>query len=443
MADAAPKPPVDGGTSSGDPYFPRMGDAGYDALHYDIALRYRPSTKRLAAVTTVRLRPSVALRSFALDLRGLKVSAVSVDGRRARFHQSTQKLRVRPAAPLVRGRAVSVRIAYSGTTGRPIDDTDSLFGWVSTPEGALVVSEAYGAPTWYPVNDSPADKATYSFAVTVPRDREAVTNGLPVGRPVTKQGWTTYRYREASPMASYLATVAIGDYTIVHYVKDGLTYVTAVDDGLTPTKRTETLAALSRQSSMIAYFSKRFGPYPFTSAGAVVDRFEIGYDLETQSRPIFSTVATEEAVAHETTHQWFGDSVTPKRWKDIWLNEGFATYGMWLWSRHEGRTTFAKEEARLRAIPATDELWKGKVADPKASTLYDQLVYDRAALALVQLQERVGMPTFTRILRAWASTYRHRNASTADFVALAEKTSGQDLTAFFRTWLHTAGKPAF
>lgn len=443
MAEAAPKPPVDGGTSSGDPYFPRMGDSGYDALHYDIALRYRPSTRRFAAVTTVRVRPKVALRSLAFDLRGLTVSAVSVDGTRARFSQSSRKVRVRPATPLARGDAAAVRITYAGTTGRPIDDTDSLFGWVSTPEGALVVSEAYGAPTWYPVNDSPADKATYSFAITVPKDREAVANGVPVGDPVTAKGWRTFRYRETSPMASYLATVAIGDYTVVHFTKRGLRYVTAYDDGLAAAKQAESLAAISKQPAMIAYYSKLFGAYPFTSAGAIVDRFEIGYDLETQTRPIFSTGASESTVAHHTAHQWFGDSVTPRRWKDIWLNESFATYGEWLWERHEGRTTIAAQVARLRALPATDDLWDGKVGDPKAPTLYDPLVYDRGALALALLQQKVGLPTFLRILRTWATDHRYGNASTKDFIALSERISKQDLGAFFHTWLYTTGKPTF
>ena len=134
-----------------------------------------------------------------------------------------------------RARGDRARDATPGRPGGPIDNTDSLFGWISTPHGALVASEAYGAPTWYPVNDSPADKAAYTFTVTVPKGKQVVANGLPVGRPKTHKGWTTYRYAETTPMASYLATVDIGDYAITRFTKGGLPYLTAVDQHLTGT----------------------------------------------------------------------------------------------------------------------------------------------------------------------------------------------------------------
>lgn len=441
-AQAATPAAVDGGASAGDPYYPAVGDTGYDALHYDIALRYRPSTRKLTAVTTIRLRPLVALKSLALDLRGLHVSAVTVDGRPARFHQSSDKLRVRPTRALGRGRTATVRVTYSGTTGRPVDNTDSLFGWISTPHGALVASEAYGAPTWYPVNDSPSDKAGYSFTVAVPKGKQVVANGLPVGGPVTHKGWTTYRYAETTPMASYLATVDIGDYAIARFRKGGLPYLTAVDRHLTGAARTASLAAIAKQPAIIAYFAKRFGPYPFTAAGSIVDSFDIDYALETQTRPIYSPSADETTVAHETAHQWFGDSVTPKRWADIWLNEGFATYAEWLWDQHAGITTFAKEVQRLRDTPASDDLWTGAVADPGVAHIYDDLVYDRGALALIELQDRIGTPTFDRLLRTWATVHRHGTGTTAQFIALAERLSKQDLSSFATTWLYSAGKPS-
>lgn len=442
-AEASTHDPVDGGASSGDPYYPTLGDSGYDALHYDIALRYRPSSRSLSAVTSIRLRPSIALTSLALDLRGLNVSSATVDGRPARFSQTAEKLRVRPATPLARGRAVTVRVAYSGTTGRPVDNTDSLFGWISTPNGALVASEPYGAPTWFPVNDSPVDKARYSFTVTVPEGKQAVANGLPTGQSVTRRGWTTYRYTETAPMASYLATVDIGDYTIHRFRKSGLPYLTAVDEHLTGTARTESLAAIAKQPAIIAWFAKRFGPYPFSSAGSIVDSFDIGYALETQTRPIYSPSADESTVAHETAHQWFGDSVTPRHWKDIWLNEGFATYAEWLWDEHAGITTFEKEVQRLRDTPASADVWGREVADPGPAHLFDDAVYDRGGLTLVLLERKVGTPVFQRLLRTWATTHRYGSGTTEEFIALAERLSHQDLGSFFHTWLDTTGKPAF
>jgi aminopeptidase N len=446
IADAAPKPSkdgVDGGTSAGDAYLPRQGDTGYDALHYGIALQYSPTTRKLDAVTTIRLRPTARLRSFALDLRGLHVSKVTVDGERATFRQSDEKLRVRPADVLRRGKVVSVRVAYSGRTGQPVDNTDSLFGWVSTDDGALVVSEAYGAPTWFPVNDTPADKATYTITATVPKGSDAVANGRMVGKPTSRDGWRTFRYREDSPMSSYLATVAIGDYDLTRYTVGGLPFLAAIDPEIPAAAKATSEAAVARQPAMIDYFSKQFGPYPFSSAGAIVDRFDIGYSLETQTRPTFSVSATEEDMARHTAHQWFGNSVTLRRWTDIWLNEGLSTYGEWLWVRHTGAATFDDQVARLRAVPADDDLWKRKVGDPGVDDMYDELVYQRGALTLVMLQRKVGMSTMRKILRTWAAEHRYGTATTKQFIELSERLSGQDLDDFFRTWLYTAGKPSF
>jgi aminopeptidase N len=293
------------------------------------------------------------------------------------------------------------------------------------------------------VNDSPADKARYSFTVAVPHGKQVVANGLPVGRPSTRAGWTTYRYAESSPMASYLATVDIGDYTISRFHRGGLPYLTAVDEHLTGAARTRSLAAIAKQPAIIAWFAKRFGAYPFTSAGSIVDSFDIEYALETQTRPIYSPAADESTVAHETAHQWFGDSVTPRYWKDIWLNEGFATYAEWLWDQHAGGTTIDQQVQRLRAKPASDALWSKPVADPGPAGIYDDVVYERGALTLVQLERRIGTPTFFRLLRTWAATHRYGNGTTEEFTALAARLSGQDLDAFFTTWLRSAGKPTF
>jgi aminopeptidase N len=430
-----------GGSSSGDPYFPGLGNTGYDARSYHLDLRYRPATRRLRGVATIRLAPRVDLSSFNLDLRRLRVRSVLVNGRRAAFSQGGGELVVDPARNLPEGRVAVAEIRYRGTTGRPVDNTGSLFGWVSTRDGAVVASEAYGAPTWYPVNDTPRDKARYSFRVTVPKARVVVANGLPVGRPVTRRGWTTYRWAESSPMASYLATVCIGDYAVRSYRAGGLRYVDAVDRDLPAGVRAMTRRALARQPAITAYLSRHFGRYPFTSAGAIVDDDSLGYALETQTRSLYTGGADEDTVAHEIAHQWYGNSVTPRRWTDIWLNEGFATYAAWMWEEHTGGTTVAENAAEVLATPEADSMWGLPPGDPGAEHLYAPAVYLRGALTLYELRERIGAQPFAALLRRWAAEHRHRNAGTPALVALAEEVSGQDLDAFFQTWLYTPGKP--
>ncbi|ROQ64351.1 peptidase M1-like protein [Rathayibacter sp. PhB152] len=442
LADTAVKAGTSGGTSSGDPYFPGLGSSGFDALSYSLFLTYDPAPRALTGRAVVTLLPTQELSSFSFDLRGLTVSKVSVNTKGAAFTQVGDELTITPSRSLKKGAPALVDIRYAGTTGNPVDGTGAPYGWWSTDDGALVASEPDGASTWYPVNDSPADKARYSFTLTVPEGRTAVANGVPVGSPVTRNGWTTSSWVETSPMASYLAMVNIGDYDLVRSRAGGVVSIDAVDRDITGEARSSTEAALARQGEIIDYFTGVFGAYPFRSGGAVVDDEEIGYALETQGRSFYSGSADTSTVAHEISHQWFGDSVTPRLWSDIWLNEGFATYAEWLWAEHDGGPTVEESAAEVAAIPADDPFWATKVADPGALGLFDSPIYARGGLTLVELRSTIGDEAFGTLLQRWAAENRYGNVTTADLQDLAESVSGQDLTAFFDTWLSTPSKPA-
>ncbi len=454
-ASAAPaaRPPVlgqpvvgqPGGSWAGDPYFPSMGATGYDALTYHLDLDYDPvdaTSGTLDATALLTLRPTKTLSSFNLDLRGLDVSSVRVNGLRADFTHEGGDLTVTPRWPLLKHVPAIVQISYGGTTGRPVDAEGSLYGWVSTADGAMVVNEPDGAPTWFPVNDDPNDKAIYTFDITVPKGKAAVANGVQIGTPKTRAGRTTYRWFESSPMASYLTTATIGDFDITTTRGPrGIPIVNAVDRDVTPANRATSEASLAKQADMIAFFSDHFGRYPFASAGAIVDDDSVGYALETQSRAVYSRSASEGTVAHEIAHQWYGNSVSPHRWSDIWLNEGFATYAAWMWGEHTGGRTVEARAAAVYATPATSGLWTTVMADPGPLNLFAGAVYDRGALTLHELRKKIGDDDFATLLKAWARDYRYGNATTADLVALAESISGQDLSAFFETWAFTPEKP--
>jgi aminopeptidase N len=435
--------PVAGGASGGDPYFPAAGNGGYDVAHYDLNLRYDPASRALSATANLAATATTALRSFNLDLRDLTVSRVTVNGRPATFSQADGELVVTPRSPLPARRPFVVSVAYAGTTGQPEDITGALYGWVSFDDGAFVGNEPEGASTWYPVNDVPYDKATYSFDVTVPAGTVAVGNGELVSKR-TKRGWTTWRWVAADPMASYLSMAATGDYELTtSRTPSGLPIINAVDRDLSAADRATTEASLAQQPAMIAFYSRLFGRYPFTSFGAVVDDDdEADYALENQTRPIYSGAPSEGTVAHELAHQWYGDKVTPKQWKDIWLNEGFATYAEWLWNEHRGGDTVQESFDAAYARPATSRFWQVLPADPGAEDLFAGAVYDRGAMTLHVLRATIGDRAFFTVLRRWAARDEQRPATTAQFVALAERVSGRRLDALFDTWLYTAGKPA-
>ncbi|HEY0698913.1 MAG TPA: M1 family metallopeptidase, partial [Micromonospora sp.] len=422
----------------GDDYFPLAGNGGYDVRRYRLDLRYQPATRALSGVATVEAVAHRRLSRFDLDLRGFTVASVTVGGHPARYDRDGQELRITPRRPLAPGRRFTVVVRYAGTTGRPTDATGALYGWVSTPDGAFVANEPDGAPTWFPVNDHPTDKATYEFRITVPAGRTAVANGDLVGRRTTG-GWSTFVWRAAEPMASYLATVAIGDYTLRRGTgPGGLPIVDAIDRDLGP----DADAGLARTPEMIRFFSRLFGRYPFGSFGAIVDDdTDAGYALETQTRPLYAGPPDESTVAHELAHQGFGDSVSPRRWRDIWLNEGFATYAEWLWDEHTGGPSPAERFAVLYAEPADSGLWDPPPGDPGPERLFAGAVYLRGAMTLQVLRDRLGDQLFFRLLRAWHTAHSGGTAGTADFVRLAERMSGRSLAGLLQRWLYVPGKP--
>ena len=449
LAGAAPGRPgepryVEGADGAGDPYFPLAGNGGIDVLHYDLDLTYHlpdpepaPLEGQLDGVATIELRATQDLHRFNLDLRGLTASEVVVDGKSMRFDQVDNELRISPRPKLKTGDEVTVEITYGGTTTRPTDVEGALYGWVTTRDGAMVVSEPDGSATWFPVSDHPTDKATYAYEITVPEGSVAVANGLLEGSE-TQDGWTTWTWDAPDPMAAYLATATVGDFELDTYTAaNGTPIIDAVDPSLPPANS----ANLALTSDMLVFFEEAFGPYPFNSYGAIVDDDSVGYALETQTRSFFSRNAGEGTVAHELAHQWMGNHVSPGRWADIWLNEGWATYSSWMWSEEQGRATAQENFEDVLAIPADNGFWDVIVADPGPLCLFCGAIYDRGAATLHALRVEIGDEAFFELAKAWVEQFGGGTATTADFTALAEEISGQDLEPFFQVWLHDAQKP--
>jgi aminopeptidase N len=422
-----------GSGTSGDPYFPAAGDGGYHAADYDLDLSFVPDTGRLTGVATMRATATQSLSRFDEDLSGLKVSRVSVDGRRAVFSQSGGKVIITPVHGNPIGTRFTVVTHYAGTPQSDQDAAFGTYGWVPTNNGAVALPEPDGASTWYPVNDSIDDKATYRIQVTVPAGLTAMANGTEVAAHGNTTTWV-----ENHPMAPYLATVAIGDFKVQKGMAGRIPIVTAVD----PSVATQS-GINSATAAVLGWETGLLGRYPFDSAGGVVASALLGYGVETQTRPIYAGFDPDNVtIAHDLAEQWFGDSVTPETWRDVWLNEGFATYMEWLWSEQHGGQTAAEHFAEEYGEPADSPLFTVEPGNPGRNQIFGPAVYDRGAMALQELRNAVGDHTFFAILRAWVRRYRDRVADTADFVALARKMSGKALGPMFHSWLYTTGKPS-
>ncbi len=433
---------VHGSAGVGDPFFPRAGNGGYDVSHYRLALRYTPAGNRLRATAAIKAVATEGLSRFDLDLRGLRVSSVSVDADPADFRRRGQELLVTPRRPLPGGEPFKVRVRYRGSPRPVIDPDGSKDGWIPTNDGAFVADEPQGAPTWFPCDDHPTDKATYEFRVTVPAGVVAVANGKLKYR-IRGRRHTTFVWREGSPMATYLATATIGRFEVSRSRADGSPSYVAV----APARTAAAAPVLAKLPAILRLWGRKFGDYPFAATGAIVDHApSVGYALETQTRPLFDTVPDQATLAHELAHQWFGDDVTPRRWRDIWLNEGFATWAEWYWAQHTGgRSTGAVFDALYAVGRGDTAFWNPPPADPgKPENLFDGTIYERGGMALEALRQKVGAKVFFRILRDWVSMHRYGNASTRQFIDLAELDSGMDLRGFLRAWLYRPiqrGKP--
>jgi len=444
VANAAGTP---GAPGAGDAYFPDYGNGGYDVQHYDIRLRYQPKTGQLSGTTTILAESTQELSRFNLDF-ALKVSSVQVNNRAATFTtEGDHELVVTPAREIPKGGKLTVVVKYTDIPSEV--KVKGLTNWTRTADGALAVNEPESAWWWYPSNDHPTDKATFDVSVLAPDDVQVLSNGTLTDVPTpTIKGWDRWNWRSTKPQATYLTYVAIGKYDIeTDTAPDGSPIINAFSDSLGEFDGAAR-ASINRTNEILEAEEKWFGKYPFEARGGVAaPPGSLGFALETQTRPVYDgrfwrRGVNTYVVAHENAHQWFGDAVSVAQWSNIWLNEGFASYAEWLWSEHEGEGTPQELfDFTYASYPADDPFWQVLPGDPGSGKVFDNAVYDRGALTLQALRVQIGDDAFFELLQTWVQEHKYSTGTTDEFIALAEKLSGQQLDSLFKTWLFTAGRP--
>ncbi|MFB7504800.1 M1 family metallopeptidase [Streptomyces broussonetiae] len=447
LAAAAPAEPL----GVGDRLYPYLGNPGYDVASYDLSFTYPGrNDKPLEAVTTIDARTTADLERINLDFAHGTVRSVEVDGHPADFTSAGEDLVVTPDHPLSEGSWTRITVRH---TSDPVPAKDQDGGWVRTSDGLAMANQADAAHLVFPCNDHPSDKAMFTFHVTAPNAYTVVANGLPAGAD-RGASTTTWTYRTQHPMATELAQVSIGRSAVVHHDgPDGL----AVRDVVPAADQKALDPWLAKTPDQIAWMESKVGKFPFETYGVLMAQASTGFELETQTlslfeknlftEPAYPKWYVESVMVHELSHQWFGDSVSPRTWSDVWLNEGHATWYEALYAEEKAHRPM---EDRMKLAYASSDRWReagGPPALPKAPApgqkigIFRPNIYDGAALVLYALRQEIGRQAFERLERVWVRVHRDSTATTADFAQLASTISGRDLSGFFKAWLYGEKTP--
>ncbi|MFI6938761.1 M1 family metallopeptidase [Streptomyces sp. NPDC050418] len=430
--------------AAADPYFPDNGDLRYRVHRYELDLDYRPGPNRLSGTARISaIAGRAPVGEFQLNLGDFRIGRIRVDGRAAHYTHRGGRLRIKPSKSLPAGKAFTVDVHYSGNP-KPVNSPWGGLGWEELTDGALVASQPVGAPSWYPCNDRPADKAAYQISVTTPSAYQVVIGGRLLTR-TTKSSTTTWLFEQPAPTPSYLVGLSIGKYQTALLGDGGLGGVPQTGHFpahlLAPFSRD-----FARQPQMMTLFEDLFGPYPFAEYAVVVTDEELDVPVEAQGLSLFGTNhvdgarGSERLVAHELAHQWFGNSVTIADWRHIWLNEGLAKYAEWLWSERSGGR-MAQELAavahRLLASRPQDLV----LADPGRKLMFDDRLYERGGLAIHAIRCALGDVAFFKMLRSWPTLHRGGVVTTRMFTAHVERHADRPLDELFQAWLYEGRLP--
>lgn len=447
----APAPPVKGrwGKAASAPLedsvYPNVGDPTVDTLHYGLALHWDRTSKRLRGVATIRFRVArPATKGFPLDFaRQLKASRVTLDAKdvtKQARHSGDQLL---VGSPVGQDRLHTLVVTYAGVPEPAVAPTDRTdipgVGWTTLPNGQVrSMQEPYGAFTWYPVNDQPSDKAFYDITIDAPGTWVGVSNGQLVSRR-SAGGRTVTRWHLEHPAASYLTTIAIGPYKsyadtgphglpISYWVRDS-------DRGVLP--------ILRKAPGAIAFLERRLGPIPSERMGFLVVPQASGMETQDMITLGIDSMRTDDGqvVTHELSHQWYGDAVTPRDWRDVWMSEGMAMYVQAEWTVDQGMATWASWTRQWKAADNPLRAQYGPPGDFSKDSFGQGNVYYPPAYMWLTLRQKLGADAFDRLRRGWVQQHRYSNQDRDELADWWSKESGTDLHQFFTSWLMSRTTP--
>ena len=430
--------------------FPNVGTADFDVQHYDVQMDYRTNAD-ISAVTTIAAVAAKPLDTIRLDLEGLTVDAVTVDGKDAAFTRedddATTLHKLVVAAPETVDGEFTVVVSYHGAPVRHEDPDGSSEGWMPTATGVAALGQPVGTMTWLPSNNTVGDKATYDIDVTAPtqtdgQDVSVASSGNLVGQKAVDADRTRWSWDIATPLSTSMLVLSVGQFDVLESditLASGRTLKewSFVANSASADDRKDIDSLRGRIPLMLDWLESKLGPYPGESTGIIWDHADVGYALETQDRPFFDGWINESTLLHEFSHMWFGNSVSPKTWSEIWLSEGAATFFERYYAfdvLKEGDDP--REVAQDGVKNEKAEKWKSpSVGWTDPVDLYGWQSYTRGSYVYSALMNALGPEGFDDVVKAWATKYRTSSVVTADFVRLASEVSGRDLSRTLDQWI--------
>jgi aminopeptidase N len=437
------------------PYAP---DREYDLMHARIELRFDVDQRRVMGQVTHTLAAlRDGLRQLDFDSVDLKIQAVQVDGKDARFSTDAQKLHVDLAAASKAGQKYDVSIRYDG---QPKKGLFFILPDKSRPKQTKQIwsqGEAEDTRNYIPIYDYPNDRTTFDMILTVPADWQTVSNGKLISVTPAAQGMKTWTWSQTEPVSTYLISLVVGEFD-----KRSDMWRNIPVDYMVPRGDGDRIpVTFARTPDMLTFFSQRLGvDYPWDKYDqSMVDQFVVG-GMENVSattltvRNLLDPQLAKESlqgadglISHEMGHQWFGDLVTTKDWGNLWLNEGFATFMATLWQEHQyGADNAAYSRWRSQANWARQRrLYNVPIVTRSFddSLEYAGNIYDKGGLVLQMLREQLGDEAFFAGLKHYLEKNRLGNVVTEDLVRAMEESTGASLQRFFDQWVYGAGAPRF
>ncbi|MCK9279416.1 MAG: M1 family metallopeptidase [Melioribacteraceae bacterium] len=405
-----------------------------DVFHYDISIELIPEQKLIKGKTIITgVMPTSSEKLILNFYDNMNISSLLLNGMSAAYKRTDTKIQIEKEAS--QKDSFIVEINYSGTP-KSLGFGSFVMKKINGKYFVYTLNEPVYASTWFPCNDNPADKALLDIKIMNDSIFTSVSNGVLVGSK-TIGNKKEYHWKTYYPIATYLITLYSADYSEIKdkYIngKDTLQLTHYV----LPEKLEDARKDFSEHPKWIKFFESKFGRYPFQKekygvaeflwqAGAMEHQTITGIGSNYISGHRFFS----DLLIHELAHQWWGNALTPKSWKDIWLNEGFATYSEALyWEYNSG------SDALVSTMASKPNSFKSSTLYDPEINLFSRLVYDKGAWVLHMLRYEVGEDNFFKILRTYFDSFKYKNVETKDFIAIAEKISGKNLKKFFDQWV--------